>query len=125
MTPTLTPVLIIDDDTDHCFLLEHLLMLEDIPAVAVHSLEAALYHLQHYPTRQVILDNQLPDGRGSDFLKTIFQIDPSVQVIFATADTTRGLKQRMISQGASAFFSKPYDHRLLVKSLQQDTRQLC
>lgn len=125
MTTTPPPVLIIDDDPDHCFLLEHLLMLEDIPAVAVHSLEAAQLHLNRYPTRQIILDNQLPDGRGIDFLKVIMEIDTSIQVVFATADNTRGLKQKSIALGASDFFSKPYDHRLLVRSLQLRTKQLC
>ena len=54
----------------------------------------------------IIMDYRMPVMNGFDAMNEILQIDRSMKIIFASADTT--MKELSISMGATAFLSKPF-----------------
>jgi DNA-binding NtrC family response regulator len=82
----LTPlnILIVDDDSTTCQLLELILKQKNCFTASAYNLSEAKIKLQQQLPDAVFLDNQLPDGRGLDFIKYIKKISPSIKVILVT-----------------------------------------
>ena len=83
-------LLIIDDDADTCFSLSELLTLEGYSCVCATGGREGLRLLESKPPDLAIVDFELPDMDGAEFLKTKAEI-PSVAaipVIVVTAHRT-------------------------------------
>lgn len=77
-------ILIVDDDSTTCQLLELILRQKNCFTVSAYNLTEAKIKLQEQPPDAVFLDNQLPDGKGVDFIDYIKQTNPSIKVILVT-----------------------------------------
>jgi DNA-binding NtrC family response regulator len=77
-------ILIVDDDSTTCQLLELILKQRNCITTSAYNLSDARVKLQEQPTDAVFLDNQLPDGKGIDFINYIKQLSPSIKVILVT-----------------------------------------
>jgi len=103
---------------------EYLLLVEDEPSVqsnnmkilqrrgysvrAAHTLTEARSIIENQPPRAIILDLQLPDGNGLDFLKELRETS-DIPVLILTAmgapeDIIRGF-----DMGSDDYLTKPYD----------------
>jgi len=67
----------------------------------------------------ILLDIMLPDGRGIDLLKPIFEKDPDTVSIIITGFATAELATSAIKQGAYDFISKPFTSDLLLMTINQ------
>ncbi len=79
-------LLVIDDDTHICSLLEVISKPFEITFSAVNSLEAAKKELEFFIPTFVFLDNSLPDGKGTDFINYLNTNFPCIKIILCTAD---------------------------------------
>lgn len=77
-------ILIVDDDSTTCQLLELILKQKNCCTKSAYNLTEARIKLQEQLPDAVFLDNQLPDGRGIEFIQYIKQINPSIKVILVT-----------------------------------------
>jgi PAS domain S-box-containing protein len=68
----------------------------------------AAFRLHHGDLQAVILDLKMPVMGGTEAFSQMHQIDPSVPVIVCTGYGENEEVQRLISQGAAAMLSKPY-----------------
>lgn len=113
------PALIIDDDPDLCHLMVRILALEKIIAATAHTLEEAEYCLGKIKPRLIFLDNNLPDGTGTDFMRKIAAFDQNIRVIMITGDTTPGTKEKAFHEGIHAFLLKPFNGKNIMENVNE------
>lgn len=109
-------VLIVEDDTNICFLIELVFKGFKIPSLSVGSLKMAKDELEvHIPTF-IFLDNSLPDGKGVDFIKFIIVNYPCVKIIMCTAENLESLiNEKEIYQ----YIQKPFAIERLTNVIQE------
>lgn len=68
----------------------------------------------------VILDLTMPDMNGFEVLEKLQQIDPKVQVVIGSADVQDFTQPEVLTNGATAFITKPFTPEVvqpLIRSL--------
>jgi len=118
MIPDL-PVLIIDDERDICFMLSTILKQKAIATKVVHSISEAGQWLSKQIPSLVFLDNNLPDGKGVDFLADVKRIAPSAKVVLITAYDTPNDRRQAMDNGADGFIGKPFDRQMVYSALDK------
>jgi len=118
-----TTILIVDDDTNFIETLRDGLKLEHVEAEieVAKSAREALDALSGEVPSAIILDIQLPDMHGVEFLRVLRQSArlKQVPVIFISAKYTEPAdRSEAMLAGAGAFFSKPVDIEELWKELR-------
>jgi DNA-binding NtrC family response regulator len=97
-------ILIVDDEEDVGRLLKRFLG-KRFEAEAVLDLRSAEAYLANHAPDVVLLDNNLPDGSGIEYIPALKQHLPHVQVIAISA--MGHLHDRAIELGAFVFLEKP------------------
>lgn len=111
-------ILIIEDEADMCLLLNIILTDEKMQLDHVKSLASAASYLQSHKPDIVLLDNNLPDGFGVDFLRVIKKISPASKIIMITGyDPSAG--DVAIENGADLFLTKPFTKDQLKTSVSR------
>ena len=110
--------LIVDDETDICYLLSHILKQKNIQTVFASSLAEADRVLQtsgyfYY----LFLDNHLPDGLGINQIKRWKEEFPSTHVIMITAHDSYEERKKASKDGADDFIAKPFSKEIILKSI--------
>src|ERR1700749_905521 len=110
-------VLIIDDSTEICILVSHILKSIQLTSHSVHTLlDAVLYLVKNrYPV--ILLDNHLPDGLGIDFIKYIKKASPHSKIIMITAYDNVETKTKAEEMGADLFIAKPFTKAILCEAV--------
>lgn len=109
--------LIIDDETDICYLLSTLLRQKNLETVYVNTLSDAAIVLKTENPELIFLDNHLPDGLGMNFIEYIKLHHPHVKIIMITAHDTASDKQKALQTGADYFIGKPFTKDIIYKAL--------
>lgn len=65
----------------------------------------------------VLTDLKMPGMNGLEVLRTVRELDPGVRVIMITAFADENSRIESIRAGASAFFSKPLNLKILLETL--------
>jgi two-component system OmpR family response regulator len=111
--------LIIDDETDICFLLSGILKQKNFQTTMAGSLSEAQKILENETEPAVIfLDNHLPDGFGVNYIATLKKKFPSSIVIMITAHDTVADREKATAQGVDYFIGKPFSKELIFKTLE-------
>lgn len=100
--------LIIDDETDICFLLGSVLKTRHIESKYVNTLRAAANILEINNPEIIFLDNHLPDGLGINFIQFIKRFHPRTKIVMITAHDTMSDKQKAFKEGVDYFLGKPF-----------------
>jgi DNA-binding NtrC family response regulator len=100
-------ILVIDDEKDFCELMKNILVRENFVVDCAFSLEEAEEKLREHP-QIVLLDNNLPDGSGLDYLQMHPVPFMNSSVIVITADPGESIKEKAAREGTIAFLSKPF-----------------
>ncbi|MDT8286252.1 MAG: response regulator [Elusimicrobiales bacterium] len=116
-------LLIVDDDKNFIETLEDGLRLKQVDAeiVVAKSAREGLDELAKRPPSLIILDVQLPDMHGIEFMKVIKDSArlKDVPIIFISAKYTEPAdRAEAVLGGAAAFFSKPIDIEELWKEIR-------
>jgi DNA-binding NtrC family response regulator len=110
--------LIVDDETDICYLLSHILKQKNIHTDVAGSLAEADRMLQSSNIfYYVFLDNHLPDGLGINQIKRWKQKYPAVHFIMISAHDSYEEKRKAKSDGADTFISKPFSRESIFNSI--------
>ena len=118
--PERKKALIVDDETDICYLLSNILKQKNIQTVFAGSLAEAERRLQspdffYY----VFLDNHLPDGLGINQIKRWKEKFPAIHFIMISAHDSSEEKRKAKSDGADTFISKPFSKDVILNSVVQ------
>lgn len=100
--------LIIDDETDICYLLGSLLRKKDIDTSYVNTLRDAANILESTDPQIIFLDNHLPDGLGVNFIGFIKRFHPLTKIIMITAYDTAADVKKAYKEGVDYFIGKPF-----------------
>lgn len=115
---TFTPqVLIIDDETDICFLLSAILTNSGYSTQYAHSLKDGMNKLYSYSPDIVILDVNLPDGSGLDYVPLIKRNKPQTRLVVMSAHVSDSEVNDVIGRGADSFLSKPINKKELISAI--------
>ena len=113
--------LIVDDETDICYLLSNILKQRNIQTAFAGSLAEADRMLQSSPGYfyYIFLDNHLPDGLGINQIKRWKEKFPFVHVIMITAHDSYEERKKASKDGADDFISKPFSREIIFNSIVQ------
>src|ERR1700712_413677 len=111
--------LIIDDETDICYLLSRLLKQKNLDTSFVNSLSDADKALKKETPEIIFLDNHLPDGLGMNFIEYIKLHYPSAKIIMITAHDTDADRKKALQEGADYFIGKPFTRDIVYKAVDQ------
>ncbi len=127
-------ILILDDESTLRTALFRLLDRKGFQVITAQRIDEARNFLSTDKTFDLaIIDMNLPDGNGLDFMGELKQISPATEVIILTGFATIDSAVQATQKGAYHFLTKPFnveelmslvDKALTHKSLEQENRQL-
>jgi len=100
-------LLIVDDDTSFCMLLQGFLKRKGFDADTAHDYEKASQFLAKNSYDLILTDYRLPDGTGIDVLKESKKLAPSTVVILITAYSDIRVAVEAVKLGAFEYVTKP------------------
>ncbi len=100
--------LIVDDETDICYLLGGILNNKNVDNTYVNTLAEAELAIDSDQPGILFLDNHLPDGFGIDYIPLVKKRFPQIKVIMLTAYDTAIEKRDALRSGADYFLGKPF-----------------
>ena len=101
-------ILIIEDEGDISLILNLMLKKEAIDIEHVTTLAKAKIHLQEQNPDIVIIDNQLPDGLGIEYIREIKSNYTAIKIIMITGNADSTDKDIALENGADVFLAKPF-----------------
>lgn len=115
-------VLIIDDETEICYLLTKILKGKGVECYSVYSLSEAKSFLNTFSPSVIFLDNHLPDGLGIDFLGYLKLNYPEIKVVLITAHDTLYINGKNVEPEDIEIIYKPFNSNRILVALEQATR---
>ncbi|OCC14592.1 GAF sensor hybrid histidine kinase [Dissulfuribacter thermophilus] len=110
-------VLLIEDFEDTVKILKKLLEINGFEVDTALTLAEAYQKLHSTTPDVILLDINLPDGSGLDFLTELRSIYPDIPVIMLTAYTEIENAIRSLQHGVDDFIPKPFDSSYLLHSI--------
>jgi DNA-binding response OmpR family regulator len=111
-------ILIIDDETEVCFLLKHFFIQKNKQVAVSTNLKEGIEQLKKLKPDLLILDHNLPDGFGIENIPQIRSIHPSLLIVVISAMSD--LKNDALKKGADYFIEKPISFNALNKVLAEN-----
>jgi len=107
-------LLIIDDEVDICLLLERIMKRYYQSIGSSHTLAQAIDKATSLQPTHILLDNNLPDGYGLEFIAQFKDLCPEARIIVISA---LDIGNEALRAGADAFVNKPLRMNLVKKAL--------
>jgi DNA-binding NtrC family response regulator len=105
--------LIVDDEPDLCWALEHLLTSKGLPCQVAQTAQAALDLMKAHRFQLAFLDVTLPDMNGLNLAGCLRKLDPFLRIVILsgylpneTASVALARREGLIC----AYFNKPFLH---------------
>lgn len=117
LNQTAVKALIIDDETDICYLLSRLLKQKNYETSFVNTLTAANDALKAEHPEIIFLDNHLPDGLGMNYLLYIKENYPKSKIVMITAHDSVDDREKAMNNGADFFIGKPFTSDLIYEAV--------
>jgi two-component system OmpR family response regulator len=112
-----SPVLIIDDEKDICFLLGKVLDKKNYRVDIAHNLTDGLAKLIGTTYSILFLDIRLPDGSGLETLPKIKIQNPLMKVVIMSAYDGNLERKQALESGADLFLGKPLSSKIILEAL--------
>lgn len=101
-------VLLVDDEPEILRTLKGFLTMNGYQVITAETGEEALRQIRTTKVHIVLSDIKMPGMSGVDLLKTIRDIDFSIQVIMMTGYSTFDLTLQALEHGAADYILKPF-----------------
>jgi DNA-binding NtrC family response regulator len=121
MIPHPAILIIDDDDLVVASLVDHL-SANDYPVFKAATGNEGLVVFEQQRPAIVLLDQELPDGKGLDICRRLLEIDPVVKTIFITAYATVRTAVDAMQAGAFNYLTKPFSVEELMISIRMAER---
>jgi DNA-binding NtrC family response regulator len=113
--------LIVDDEPDVCWSLEHLLKRNGLLSKKALSGQEALGLMERDRFQSIFLDAKLPDMEGLELARRIREVDPAIPIVLVSGYFYRDdvAVQDALAEGLiSGFIAKPFRHDEIVKTIR-------
>ena len=114
-----SPVLIVDDEKDICFLLSNILKQRYFQSHLAGSLAEADKLIENHKPSLVFLDNHLPDGFGLEHIRRLKQKHPTGKIVMITAHDNPSERARAYHEGVDFFISKPFTKDIIYQAIER------
>lgn len=104
--PAAKKILVVEDQGEIGLILDMILNEKDLELDYVTTLLDADEYLETHQPPLIILDNQLPDGYGVDFISYIRKKQPGIRIIMISGFAA--VRDVALENGADVFFEKPF-----------------
>jgi len=121
---TQAKVLMVEDSVSLSTIYKAYLQDSDYKLVAVETLGSAHAALGAFQPDIILLDIELPDGNGMDFLEEAVRQEHPPKIIIMTAHGSSDMAVQAINKGAFDFLTKPFDAARLKVTLDNAADQL-
>jgi FixJ family two-component response regulator len=111
-------IAIVDDDEAMQDSLRDLMEAAGLAAQSFGSAEEFLRSDVHRKAACLIVDVRMPKMSGLELQARLKEEECNVPIIFITAHGDTKMRIQAMRQGAVEFFSKPFDHQLLLKRVR-------
>ncbi len=112
--------LIIDDETDICFLLSNILRQRNIHSTIAGSLTEAEKLLKtEHDFSFIFLDNHLPDGFGICHIRELKHLNPEGSLVMITAHDAISDREKAAKNGADDFIGKPFSSEIINNTIDK------
>ena len=115
-------ILIVDDEPTILLTLSYALQSKDVEVVTDSRLEPAEEALKRHPFDLVIADIRMSGMLGVEGLELLSYIRrnwPQTKVIIMTAHGTDDVQQDAYDRGATHYYQKPVDIRVLMRKIEE------
>ena len=112
-------ILIVEDEGDISLILNLMLKKENIEIDHVTTLASAAAFLKQQQPDIIIMDNQLPDGLGMDYIQKIKADYSQIKILMITGNTENTDREQAYKNGADVFLSKPFTTEQIQNSLER------
>jgi two-component system response regulator HydG len=112
-------ILIIDDDTYICNLLENFLKQKGFETSTAYTGNSGLEKLRKEKISLILCDFRLPDADGIKMLTKIKEINNEVPVIFITAYADVRVAVQLMKMGAKDYVTKPIYHEEILQIVKK------
>jgi len=112
-------ILIVDDDTDLCLLLNLYLTRKGFKVSEAHSSEEALSLIQYNHPDLVVCDIRLQDMDGISLMRIVKDNSPEIPFVFITAYDDIKTSSDAMSSGAVGYITKPLFPEAVTESIQK------
>lgn len=116
-------ILVIDDDTRLCDLLNRFLQREGFHVSTANTITEARTFLTRFQLDLLILDVMLPDGDGLSFCKEITESGHALPILLLTAMGESMDRIKGLEAGADDYLAKPFETRELALRVQAILRR--
>jgi CheY-like chemotaxis protein len=113
--------LIVDDEPDMCWALEHIIKQSGFPSEKALTGQDALTLMDTNRFRLAFLDAKLPDMDGLDLARRIRKRDPAIPIVMISGYFYRDddAIHKAAGEGLiNGFIGKPFDHDDILKAIQ-------
>lgn len=126
MNPGGRSILVVDDEKEMCWVLEHVLRRSGYACATALSGQEANALIGRWSFCMAFLDAKLPDIDGLELARQLREFDPGLPIIiisgyFYQDDMT--IQEAMKSRLITAFFSKPFDHNEILRAIEIHSRR--
>lgn len=108
---TVNNILIIDDETEVCILLENFLIRKNQNVAYSNTLKDGIEKFEHLKPNLLILDHNMPDGNGIENISIFKKMNKSLKIVIISAMSN--LKTEALNKGADYFLEKPISFGML------------
>jgi CheY-like chemotaxis protein len=113
--------LIVDDEPDICWALQHLLASKGRPVQTAQTAQAALDLMAHHRFQLAFLDLALPDMNGLELADSLRQRDPLMRIVILSGNLSADaatLDQNLHEGLICACVTKPFLHEKILAVIQ-------
>jgi len=113
--------LIVDDEPDMCWALEHMLKRNGFLSKTALNGQEAIRLMESNRFRVAFLDAKLPDIEGLELARRFREIDPGIHIVMISGYFYRDdddVQNAMAEGLIKGFIGKPFDHDEILKSIK-------
>ncbi len=119
---SLNTILLVEDDKTTRFMLREQLEKNDFIILEACAGRRCLEIIEQYPVNLILLDLNLPDGNGFDFIDKI-KAQTDVPLIILSSEKDEDKRVESFEIGADDFVSKPFNSKVLIARIKAHIRR--